>query len=164
MGINRITLIGNVGADAELRHTRDGGAVLNVRLAVGERWKDSSGERKERTTWFSIAVFGTRAEALARHITKGTQLYVSGRMQSREWEKDGQKRTSWEVVADEIEFLGGKRDGGERAQHRTTDARGGGAPPADDFGDDDIPFAINVVELGDPLERPRDAARKARLA
>jgi single-strand DNA-binding protein len=142
MGANRIHLMGNIGADAELR-SANGGDVCKLRLAVNEKWKDAGGERRERTDWFSVVIFGKRASALAQHLTKGTQIYVSGKMRSNEWEKDGVKRTSWDVIADEVEFAGGgKREGGERQQpreqHRTTDTRQ--AAPQDNFDDSDIPW------------------------
>lgn len=141
-GVNRVMLIGNLGADAELRYAQSGGAIMNLRLAVNETWKDQAGERKERTEWCTVVMFGTRAEALAKHLTKGQQVFVEGRLQTRQWEdKEGNKRSTTEIVATNLEFLGGgKRDDGARReaprpQHRTTRASEVNEP--DDF---DIPF------------------------
>lgn len=137
MTLNRLTIIGNVGQDPELKYTQAGSALLNFSVAVTEKWKDKSGERKERTEWFRCTVWGKRAEALANIIRKGMQLCVEGRMQSQEWEKDGAKRTSWTVNADNIVLLGG----GKRAEVSQPDAA-----PADDGADvgsedaGDIPF------------------------
>jgi single-strand DNA-binding protein len=145
-GLNKVQLIGRLGADPELRFSQNGGAVLNMRMATSESWlKD--GEKQERTEWHWLVMFGKRAEGVSKHLTKGSQLYVEGRLQTRQWEdKDGNKRFTTEVVVNELLFLGSKREGG--AQHRTTHARkpdhhdgaGGDDFPPDDFGEDQIPF------------------------
>jgi len=127
-GLNKSQLIGNLGQDPELRYTQGGTAVLNLRMATTESFlKD--GERTEKTEWHSVVVWGKRAEGLNKFLVKGARIYVEGRMGTREWEKDGEKRYSTEVTATNIILLGGKRKDG--------------APPDADApapGDDDIPF------------------------
>jgi single-strand DNA-binding protein len=145
-GLNKVQLIGHLGMDPELRFGQGGGAILRMRLATSESWvKD--GAKQERTEWHTVVMFGTRAEALEKHLAKGERIYIEGRLQTRTWEdKDGGKRSATEIIANELLFLGGgKRDGGgeRREQHRTTDTR---KPEnewrQDTFGDDgdDIPF------------------------
>ena len=151
-GINKVILVGNLGADPETRHTTSGGAVTNVRLATTDAWKDrQSGEQQERTEWHRVVFFGRLAEITAEYLRKGRQIYVEGRLQTRKWQtQDGQDRWSTEIVASEMQMLGGRGqsdpspDSGEAAPARDW---GGDAPrkqerspaPADDF-DDDIPF------------------------
>lgn len=143
-GLNRADLIGNLGADPELRYTANGQACLKLRIAVNERWQDKGGEKHERTEWFTVVMWGKRAEALNPHLGKGQSVYVSGRLTTRQWEdKDGNKRSTTEIVANELLFLGGKGGGGQQRSERGSQSRG--APtsddfPADNFGDDDIPF------------------------
>lgn len=146
-GLNRVMLIGNLGADPELKSGAT--SVLRLRLATNEKWMGKDGERQERVEWHTVVFFGKRAEGLSKHLSKGESVYVEGRLQTRSWEdNDGNKRYSTEVVGTQLIFLGGKREGGERRdtparEERTPDggAKGGGDFPADDFGDDDIPFA-----------------------
>lgn len=140
-GLNKVQLIGNLGADPELRYTNSDQAVLTMRLAVSESWKDRDGQRKERVEWCTVVMWGKRGEALSRHLTKGQQVYVEGRLQTRKWQdKDGHDRWTTEIVASELLFLGGGRGGGQRGQHREERAPSGGEFPPDDFGDDQIPF------------------------
>jgi single-strand DNA-binding protein len=142
-GLNKVMLIGNLGMDPELKQGASG-AVLRLRMATAERWIDKSGERQERTEWHTVIFFGNRAEGLAKHLEKGSRVYVEGRLQTREWEKDGAKRYSTEVVGTQLLFLGGGREGGERSsgakhreERRPAAARDDGP---DGFGDDEIPF------------------------
>lgn len=142
--INKAILIGNLGADPELRQTSSGTAVCEFRIATSERWKDRDGQQQERTEWHRIIVWGRQGENCARYLAKGRKVYVEGRIQTREWEgKDGGKRYTTEIVANTVQFLSG-RDGGS----------GGGGyesppPPSDfdaapasggSFSDDEIPF------------------------
>jgi len=153
-GLNKVMLIGNLGQDPELRYTQKQSAVLNMRLATNETWLQD-GEKKERTEWHSVVVFGKRAEALGKFLTKGTSMYVEGRLQTRQWEdKSGGKRSTTEIIANEIILLGGKRGGGGGGGGGSGGGSGGGGhdpgasdnygPPSSDdgqgFGDDDIPF------------------------
>ena len=132
-GLNRVTLIGNLGQDPEVRSTQGGQPVLNMRLATSERFKDKSGEFRESTEWHSVVMFGARAQKLGSFLGKGSRICVEGRIQTRSWEgKDGSKRHATEIVANNIVLLGGgpsgQRDAFDQPQR------------ANDFDDDDIPF------------------------
>ena len=138
-GLNRVTLLGNLGQNPELRYTQAGSPVLSFRLATTESVLNRDKEREDRTEWHSVSLWGKRAEALAKFLTKGSQLCVEGRLQTRSWEAaDGSKRYATEVVAKNILLLGGKRNG------RAGDSSHSEPPPPpateDDFGDQDIPF------------------------
>lgn len=143
--VNKVILIGNLGRDPELRYTQGGQAVANFTLATTERFSGrDGGERQERTEWHRVTAWGRTAELCAQYLSKGRSVYVEGRLQTREWEdKEGQKRRTTEIVALNVQFLGG-REGGVGAG--TGAARStGGAPPAEDEGPpapppDDIPF------------------------
>jgi single-strand DNA-binding protein len=146
-GINRVTLLGNLGADPELRQTQ-GGAVLNLRLATTETWIDKDKEKRERTDWHSVTLWGKRGEALAAILRKGSQLLVEGRLSTSSYEKDGQKRYKTEIVASNVVLCGGKPgDSRERSGAPAANLRAP-AQPANipDFGEtsgnpvDDIPF------------------------
>lgn len=140
-GLNRVTLLGNLGADPELRHTRDGGAVLNLRLATTESYLDRDKVRKERTDWHSVTVWGKRGEALAGILRKGSQLLVEGSLRTSSYEdRDGNKRYKTEVNATNVVLCGGRGKGERRAA-----ADPGayvpdidGTPKDDDYGE--IPF------------------------
>jgi single-strand DNA-binding protein len=150
-GLNRVILIGNLGQDPELRYTQANQGVLSVRMATTESYFDNNTkERKERTEWHSVVVWGKRGEALNKILSKGSRICVEGRLQTRSWEdKQGNKRYTTEVVANNLILLGGRGEGGGAGGGG---ARGGGGfdpgPAADDFGtegggapnDDDIPF------------------------
>jgi len=113
-GLNKIILIGNLGQDPEIRHTNQGNAMANLRIAVSYRKKDSAGNWGDETEWFTVVVWNSTAENCAKYLKKGRQVYVEGRMQSRKWEdKTGNQRTSWEVIASDVKFLGSdhKQDG-----------------------------------------------------
>ena len=157
-GVNKVILLGNLGADPETRYTASGSAVTNIRLATTDSWRDKqSGEQQERTEWHRIVFFGRLAEIAAEYLRKGRQCYVEGRIQTRKWQgQDGQDRYTTEVVASDLQLLGGRgADGGggpprERDEAPRSASPGGGgatssapaAPrngPPDDF-DDDIPF------------------------
>ena len=140
-GLNRATLIGNLGADPELKYTQNGQAVLRLRLATTESYVNRAGERQQRTDWHTIIVWGKRGEALNNILSKGRGICVEGRIQYRQWEdKEGNKRTSTEIVATNIVLLGGGRGRDSGAAGDLGGGMGGSAPPVDDFGDDDIPF------------------------
>lgn len=151
-GINKVILIGNLGADPEVRFTQGGQAVANFRIATSESWTDKqSGQKTEKTEWHRIVVWGKLAELCGEYLKKGRQCYVEGRLQTREWtDKEGKKNYTTEVVANTVQFLGGgagggNRGGGEGGGNRgpSDQGNGGGAPP-DDMGgpppSDDIPF------------------------
>ena len=153
--LNRVLLIGNLGADPEVRYTQGGSAVANFRIATTEVWNDrGSGERNERTEWHRIVVWGKQAENCGEYLKKGRTVFVEGRIQTREWQdKDGNKRYTTEIVANNVQFLGGRGEGGGGGGGgggRGGSYQGGGGsdfpsggdqnmdPPP--MGDDDIPF------------------------
>lgn len=139
-GLNRVILIGNLGADPELKFTQSGQAVLRLRLATSESFLNKAGERQQRTEWHTVIVWGKRGEALNNILSKGRSICVEGRIQYRQWEdKDNNKRTSTEIVATNIVLVGSRRDSsapGDFGGPSQAPAGGG----ADEFGDDDIPF------------------------
>ena len=111
--MNKAILIGNLGADPEVRYTASGSPVANFRIATSEVWNDKNGERQERTEWHRIVVFGRQAETCGEYLKKGRSVCVEGRIQTREWEdRDGNKRWTTEIVADRVTFLGGREGGG----------------------------------------------------
>lgn len=153
-GLNRVMLLGNLGADPELRVTPGGQPVLKLRLATTESYLDKSNTRQERTEWHSITVWGKRGEALSKILSKGSSIFVEGSIRTSSYEKDGEKRYRTEVVAQNIILSGGRRGGDMEAGGGGGGARSGGggrapaaapAAAADDFdpgygGDDEIPF------------------------
>ena len=141
-GINKVILVGNLGADPETRHMPSGGSVTNISLATSESWKDkNTGERKERTEWHRVAFFNRLAEIAGEYLCKGSQVYVEGKFRTRKWQdQQGNDRYTTEIIADEMQMLGGRGDGAPRgtSTNVTEPSQTGHAPPAD-F-DDDIPF------------------------
>lgn len=137
-GVNKVILVGNLGGDPEVRFTQGGGAVANFRMATSEQWTDKGGQKKERTEWHRVVVWGKLAELCGEYLKKGAQAYVEGKIQTREWEKEGVKQFTTEVVAQSVTFLGGR---GAGAVNRTP-----GIVPEDGLADgeakadDDIPF------------------------
>ena len=147
MTVNKATLIGNLGRDAEIRNTNGGTQVATLRLATTDRQKSASGEWTDHTEWHSVVCFDKLANLMERFGKKGKQLYVEGRIQTREYtDKDGQKRWSTEIIAGEIRLLGGASEGtGAGQPERSAPPRQAAKPPAqapaDDYGDDyEIPF------------------------
>ena len=156
-GINKVILIGNLGADPETRSMPSGMTVANIRVATSESWKDKqSGEQKERTEWHHVAMFGRLGEIAGEYLRKGSQVYIEGSLRTRKWQdKEGRDRYTTEIIADEMQMLGGRAGGGggggsgstgstgsyesrERAPAGEPAASGAGAS-AEEF-DDDIPF------------------------
>jgi len=136
--VNKVILVGNLGRDPELRYTTSGTAVANFTMATTDRWTDPSGEKKERTEWHRIVVWGKQAEICGEYLRKGRQVYVEGSLQTREWtDREGQKRYTTEVRAMRVQMLG-------RAQDRAESVAAGGgeqvAEPERSFDEDDIPF------------------------
>ncbi|MDY3198960.1 MAG: single-stranded DNA-binding protein, partial [Pseudomonadaceae bacterium] len=115
-GVNKVILIGNVGGDPEVRYMPNGNAVANVTLATSDSWKDKqTGQQQERTEWHRVVFFGRLAEIVGEYVRKGSKLYVEGRLQTREWEKDGIKRYTTEVVVDingQMQLLDSRGQGG----------------------------------------------------
>lgn len=151
-GINKVILVGNLGRDPETRYMPSGGAVTNVSIATSKGWKDrDSGEQKERTEWHRIVFFNKLAEIAGEYLKRGSKVYIEGELRTRNWEKDGQKHYTTEVVASEMQMLDsrGEMGGGGSSSGGSGGSQGGGgsSPAADDFGpppsddfDDDIPF------------------------
>ena len=140
-GLNKVLLLGNLGADPELRVTPGGQAVLKLRLACSESFKDNRGERKERTEWCRVTVWGKRGEALAKILHKGDRIFVEGRLQTSKYEKNGATAYSTEIVANNV-ILNGNRGGGagQSPPHdpETGEVTGDGNTASSD--DSDIPF------------------------
>ncbi len=138
--VNRVILVGNLGADAELRYTGSGMAVANFRIATTEVWKDKDGQKQEQTEWHRISLWGKMAEAVSQYLTKGKQVYVEGRIQTRKWQdKDGQDRYSTEIKADKVTLLGGGPRSGQAERDEHAHAAAPAAGP--DYPDsDDVPF------------------------
>jgi single-strand DNA-binding protein len=108
-GVNKVILIGHLGKDPEVRYTPSGQAVASLTLATSENWTDKNGQKQDRTEWHRIVVWGKLAELCGEYLAKGRQVYVEGRLQTREWaDKEGHKRYTTEIVASQIQFLGGK--------------------------------------------------------
>ena len=140
MGLNKVMLIGNLGRDPEVRYTTNGTAVANFTLATNERWLDqATGERKERTEWHRIVVFGKQAEIAGEYLRKGRQVYVEGALQTREWtDREGNKRYTTEVRALNFQMLGSR---GERTEAAgAPEEAPATAEPEAAFEDDDVPF------------------------
>lgn len=144
--VNKVILVGNLGADPETRYMPSGDAVTTIRLATTDRFKDKSGERQERTEWHRVVFFGKLAEIAGEYLKKGRSVYVEGSLRTREWEKDGVKRYSTEIVANEMQMLGGRGEGGGGGSWSGGEESGGGRKSGGSGGggfddlDDDIPF------------------------
>jgi single-strand DNA-binding protein len=156
MSVNKVILVGRLGRDPETRYTGGGQAVANFSVATDETYKDKAGERQKRTEWHKIVVWGKQAEIAQQYLKKGSLIFIEGRIQSREWQdKEGQKRTSFEIVATNFRMLGGRSDGGgggsmgggprteEHDQSGPSDdfgGHGGGGNSGPEISDEDIPF------------------------
>jgi len=157
-GINKVIIVGNVGGDPETRAMPSGSTVTNLTIATNESWKDKqTGEQKERTEWHRVAMFNRLAEIAAEYLRKGSQVYIEGKLRTRKWQdKSGNDRYTTEIIADEMQMLGGRggsgggnfgdgsppSGGGQQGSGGGGGGGGGNAPPQqgpDDF-DDDIPF------------------------
>ena len=141
-GINKVILVGNLGADPETRYMPSGSAVTNLSVATSESWKDKqTGEQKERTEWHKVAMFNRLAEIAAEYLRKGSQVYIEGKLRTRKWQdRDGNDRWTTEIIADEMQMLGGRGGGGSAPM--SSGGQGPSSPPPqpmDDF-EDDIPF------------------------
>lgn len=142
--LNKWLGIGNLGSDPESRFTPSGDCVCTIRIACTESWKDKSGEKKERTEWVTVVLWRKLGEIASEYLKKGMQVYVEGKMQTEEYEKDGIKRYSTKIVADTMKMLGGKQQGGDQSSsaQQSRPAQSSGKPPAGSFDDmdDGIPF------------------------
>jgi single-strand DNA-binding protein len=152
--VNKVILIGNLGADPETRYLPSGDAVTNIRVATSEKWKDKSGDQQEHTEWHRIAFFGKLAEIAGEYLKKGSPVYVEGRIRTRKWQdkESGQDKYSTEIVADRMQLLGSRGGGAEAVSREPAAATAGGGASggkpqqqqkkggAFDTMDDDIPF------------------------
>ena len=145
-GINKVILVGNLGADPEVRYMPSGSAVTNARIATTDNWKDKqTGEQQERTEWHQVVFFNRLAEIAGEYLKKGSQVYVEGRLQTRKWQdKTGNDRYTTEIVANEMQMLGGRGGGGASSSSTSGSASAPANTTANaaseaDF-DDDIPF------------------------
>lgn len=152
--LNQVNIIGRVGQDPEVKYLPNGDAVANISVATSERWKDKqSGEQKEKTEWHRVVFFGKLAEIVGEYARKGTLIYCQGKLETREWEKDGIKRYTTEIRAHEMKLLGGKPEGTGGQGRDTNNSSSRPAPqqsrpatqqaapqPGADKFDDDVPF------------------------
>ena len=155
-GINKVILIGNLGADPETRAMPSGTTVANLRIATSESWRDKqTGEQQERTEWHRVALFGRLAEIAGEYLRKGSQVYIEGSLRTRKWQdKQGNERYSTEIVGNELQMLGGRgggagaggtpgesvsRGSGPAPTYAEESSGGGGSSRGEEF-DDDIPF------------------------
>jgi single-strand DNA-binding protein len=135
--VNKVILVGNLGRDPEIRYTQGGTPVANFTMATTERWNDPNGEKKERTEWHRIVVWGKQAEIASEYLRKGRQVYIEGSLQTREWtDREGNKRTTTEVRAQRLQLLGRPDDRHAPSAGQTEEEV---AEPAA-YGEDDIPF------------------------
>jgi len=153
-GVNKVILVGHLGRDPEVRYTPDGRGVCNFTMATTETWKDkNSGERREKTEWHRVVIFGPVAEIAGQYLSKGRQVYIEGKLQTRKWQgQDGQDRYTTEVVVDmrgTMQMLGGRGDGGGGGQRSAAGGGDGGngfqdqgypQQPYPNDQEDDIPF------------------------
>ena len=147
-GINKVIIVGNLGRDPETRYLPSGGAVTNVSVATSKSWRDrESGEQKDRTEWHRVVFFNRLAEIASEYLKRGSKIYLEGELRTREWEREGQKHYTTEIVANEMQMLDsrGGMEGGSGGNFGGSGGQSGrqqddfGPPPSDDF-DDDIPF------------------------
>jgi single-strand DNA-binding protein len=157
-GINKVILVGTLGKDPEVRYSQAGAALTSISVATNESWKDKNGEKQERTEWHRVKFFGRLAEIAGEYLKKGSQVYIEGSLRTEKYtDKAGVEKYSTDIIANEMQMLGGRPDGAARSEggpERAPRASGGGgygdqgeraarpaAPPMDnDFADDDIPF------------------------
>ncbi|MCK5505049.1 MAG: single-stranded DNA-binding protein [Thermodesulfovibrionia bacterium] len=147
-GVNKVILVGNLGRDPEVRYTKNGQAVASFSLATTERWTGKDGNKEEKTEWHRIVAWGKLGEICGEYLVKGKQVYIEGRLQTRDWDdKDGNKKSTTEIVANNMVMLsqaGGAQQsyGGDQqaASAGGQAASSGGGSETDDFEDDDIPF------------------------
>ena len=141
--VNKVILVGNLGRDAEVRSTAGGTSVATLNLATTDVWNDKQGQKQEKTEWHRIVLWGKQAESLQEYLVKGKQIYVEGRLQTRQWDdKDGNKRYTTEIKADRITLLGGGGGGRGGGMDRGGAHPAGASdePPMEPITDDDIPF------------------------
>jgi single-strand DNA-binding protein len=133
-GLNKVMIIGHLGKDPEMRYTPSGRPVTTYTMAVSRSWNSADGERHTETEWFNIVAWGNLAEICKQYLTKGQQVYIEGRLQTRRWDdKEGQKHTSVEIVANEMMMLGDRRDANHASEDQSTPAEAEPATTEDEF-------------------------------
>src|SRR6202521_765532 len=140
-GVNKVILVGNLGADPETRSMPSGMTVTNIRIATSESWKDkASGAQQERTEWHSIALYGRLGEIAAEYLRKGSQVFVEGKLRTRKWQdKQGNDRFTTEIIADNMQMLGGRAGGGGAMGGAAERSGAASAPPRDDYDQSQAP-------------------------
>lgn len=141
-GVNKVIIVGNLGDNPEVRYSQQGKAIANISVATSETWKDQSGERQERTEWHRIVLFRRLAEIAGEYLSKGSKVYIEGKLQTRKWQdQQGQDRYTTEIVADQMQMLDtrGQQQNQPPQNQAPRNAPPPPPPPANDF-DDDIPF------------------------
>jgi single-strand DNA-binding protein len=151
-GLNKVMILGRLGKDPEVKSTQGGVSVANFSIATSESWKDKNGQKQEKTEWHRCVAFGKTADLIAKYVHKGSQLYVEGKIQTRQWDdKDGNKRYTTEVVVNQMQFIGGKASSGGGASNggeHDDYSNSGEGPESDesavllspDSDDDGVPF------------------------
>lgn len=151
-GVNKVIIVGNLGDNPEVRYSQQGKAIANISVATSETWKDQSGQRQERTEWHRIVLFRRLAEIAGEYLTKGSKVYIEGKLQTRKWQdQQGQDRYTTEVVADQMQMLDslkqnnnapnqGAHSSQSAPQRKPAKSGAGSPPPSNDFDDQDIPF------------------------
>ena len=133
-GLNKVMIIGHLGKDPEMRYTPSGRPVTTFTVAVSRSWNSADGERHAETEWFNVVAWGNLAEICKQYLAKGQQVYVEGRLQTRRWDdKEGQKHTSVEIVANEMMMLGDRRDANHTSDEQSLATEGEPAAPEDEF-------------------------------
>lgn len=145
-GVNKVILIGHLGADPEVRYTASGSPVANFRIATTDTWNDKNGQKQERTEWHRIVAWAKLGELAGEYLSKGRQVYVEGRLQTRQWDdRDGNKKYTTEIVATQITFLGGRGDAPAGPRREAPEGRAPEGEANFEYGpppmtDDDVPF------------------------
>ncbi|MFO1274958.1 MAG: single-stranded DNA-binding protein [Sphaerotilus natans] len=162
--VNKVILIGNLGRDPEVRYAPSGSAICNVTIATSRNWKDkASGERQEETEWHRVVFYDRLAEIAGEYLRKGRPVYVEGRLKTRKWQKDGVDQYTTEIIADQMQLLGGREDGA--AGGSGGGSRGGSRSAGGDFGDDaesgHTPAPAPRAPMRQAAPAPRPAPRPA---
>ena len=137
MSVNKVIIIGNLGQKPELKQLQNGQAVANFSVATNKRWEDKAGAKQERTEWHKIVVWGKQAENCAKYLDKGRPVYIEGELQTRQWEKDGQKHYTTEIQASTVQFLSGGNASGPATANTATSGQN---TSVSQLSEDDIPF------------------------
>ncbi len=141
-GVNKAIIVGNLGNDPETKSLPSGSTVTKISVATSEQWKDKeTGEKKDRTEWHRVSAFGRLAEIMAEYLRKGSQVYIEGKLRTSKYEKEGQTHYSTEIIADQMQMLGGRQ-----GQPGSAPSEKPSQPGTEDF-DDDIPFAVVLPTL-----------------